>query len=233
MKHELVAFTFAGLMLAQMSSYNGGIPITPGTSVPENNPATAIVTPRGAPPSSSPAAGAAIGSGSRRQHRAGRPGLLLRVGAGADPCAGSIIAKPDSPAACRYVSEAEQARHLPAVPFSSLALGVAGIAGGLLRGFQCGLSFHSLGVFGLTGFLFRLQGSFARGGRGSLLGEPLSGLPSLQGRLRRFSLRDTGVARGTDRAASDASRDRVGTIRRSPRFGRAFDLRLLRGRGGA
>lgn len=64
MKHQLVAFTFAGLMLAQMSSYNGGIPITPGTSVPESNPATAISTPRGAPPSNSPAAGVAIGSGS-------------------------------------------------------------------------------------------------------------------------------------------------------------------------
>jgi hypothetical protein len=64
MKHELVAITVAGLMLAQMSSYNGGIPVTPGTSVPESNPATAISAPRGAPPSGSPSAGPAIGSGS-------------------------------------------------------------------------------------------------------------------------------------------------------------------------
>jgi hypothetical protein len=64
MKHEIVALTMAGLMLAQMNSYNGGIPITPGTSVPESNPATAIAPPRAAPPGSSPAAGPAIGSGS-------------------------------------------------------------------------------------------------------------------------------------------------------------------------
>ncbi|HTW50547.1 MAG TPA: hypothetical protein VME45_01460 [Stellaceae bacterium] len=63
MKHELVAMTVAGLMLAQMSSYNGGIPVTPGTSVPESNPATAIAPSRAAPPSGSPAAGPAIGSG--------------------------------------------------------------------------------------------------------------------------------------------------------------------------
>lgn len=63
MKHELSAFIAAGLMLAQMSSYNGGLPATPGTSVPESNPATAISPSRGAAPSSSPSAGPAIGSG--------------------------------------------------------------------------------------------------------------------------------------------------------------------------
>jgi hypothetical protein len=63
MKHELVAITVAGLMLAQMSSYNGGIPATPGTSVPESNPATVIAPSRGFTPSSSPEAGPAIGSG--------------------------------------------------------------------------------------------------------------------------------------------------------------------------
>ena len=64
MKHELAALTFAGVMLAQMNSYNGGIPITPGVSVPENNPATAIAPPRYSAPSSPPAAPPAIGSGS-------------------------------------------------------------------------------------------------------------------------------------------------------------------------
>jgi hypothetical protein len=62
MKHELVAIAVAGLMLAQMSSYNGGIPVTPGTSVPESNPATAIAPSRAAPTTSSPSAGPAIGS---------------------------------------------------------------------------------------------------------------------------------------------------------------------------
>lgn len=64
MKHHLAVFAIAGLMLAQMSSYNGGIPITPGTSVPESNPATAIAPPSYAPPSGAPAASPAIGSGS-------------------------------------------------------------------------------------------------------------------------------------------------------------------------
>ncbi len=64
MKHHLAAIVAAGLMLAQMSSYNGGIPITPGTSVPESNPATAIASPSLSAPSSSPAVGPAIGSGS-------------------------------------------------------------------------------------------------------------------------------------------------------------------------
>ena len=64
MKHELASLALAGLLLAQMNSYNGGIPITPGTSVPESNPATVIAPPRGAPPSSSPAAGPAIASSS-------------------------------------------------------------------------------------------------------------------------------------------------------------------------
>jgi hypothetical protein len=63
MKHELVAITVAGLMLAQMSSYNGGIPVTPGTSVPESNPATAIAPPRASAPLTSPAASPAITSG--------------------------------------------------------------------------------------------------------------------------------------------------------------------------
>lgn len=61
MKHErMAAFVAAGLMLAQMSSYNGGIPITPGTQVPESNPATAITPPRSSAPATSPAAGPAI-----------------------------------------------------------------------------------------------------------------------------------------------------------------------------
>ena len=63
MKHELAALTLAGVMLAQMNSYNGGIPITPGTSVPESNPATAIATPHYAAPATSPATAPAIGSG--------------------------------------------------------------------------------------------------------------------------------------------------------------------------
>jgi hypothetical protein len=62
MKHELAAFVVAGLMLAQMNSYNGGIPIAPGTSVPESNPATAAPAPRFSAPSESPAASPAIGS---------------------------------------------------------------------------------------------------------------------------------------------------------------------------
>jgi hypothetical protein len=48
MKHKLAALLATGVMLAQMSSYNGGIPMTPGTSVPESNPATVISAPRGA-----------------------------------------------------------------------------------------------------------------------------------------------------------------------------------------
>jgi hypothetical protein len=64
MKRDLAAITLAGLMLAQMNSYNGGIPVTPGTSMPESNPATSIAPSRSAPPSSSPSAGPAIGSGS-------------------------------------------------------------------------------------------------------------------------------------------------------------------------
>ena len=63
MKHELAALTFAGVMLAQMNSYNGGIPITPGTSVPESSPATVIAPPRSSAPSPSPATAPAIGSG--------------------------------------------------------------------------------------------------------------------------------------------------------------------------
>ena len=55
MKPKLAVFAVAGVMLAQASSYNGGIPITPGTSVPESNPGTAISTPRSPAPSSSPA----------------------------------------------------------------------------------------------------------------------------------------------------------------------------------
>jgi hypothetical protein len=64
MKHDLAALVVAGLMLAQMNSYNGGIPITPGTSVPESNPAMAAPSPRISAPSESPAASPAIGSGS-------------------------------------------------------------------------------------------------------------------------------------------------------------------------
>jgi len=55
MKPRLAVFAVAGLLLAQTSSYNGGIPITPGTSVPESNPGTAIRAPSAPPPSSSPA----------------------------------------------------------------------------------------------------------------------------------------------------------------------------------
>jgi hypothetical protein len=64
MKHDLAALVAAGLMLAQMNSYNGGIPITPGTSVPESNPAMAAPAPRISAPSESPAAAPAIGLGS-------------------------------------------------------------------------------------------------------------------------------------------------------------------------
>lgn len=64
MKHHLATFVAAGLMLAQMNSYNGGIPITPGTSVPESNPATSISPPSYSAPSTPPAASPAIGSGS-------------------------------------------------------------------------------------------------------------------------------------------------------------------------
>ena len=65
MKHELVALTLAGVLLAQMNSYNGGIPVTPGTSVPESNPAYDRPPPsRNAAPSSSPAASSPSGSGS-------------------------------------------------------------------------------------------------------------------------------------------------------------------------
>jgi len=40
MKQQLAVVALAGLMLAQASpSYNGGIPMVPGTSVPESNPA--------------------------------------------------------------------------------------------------------------------------------------------------------------------------------------------------
>ena len=36
MKYQLAALIATGLTLAQMNSYNGGIPITPGTGVPES-----------------------------------------------------------------------------------------------------------------------------------------------------------------------------------------------------
>ncbi|HXC29852.1 MAG TPA: hypothetical protein VNV38_17990 [Stellaceae bacterium] len=65
MKYQLVALTLAGVLLAQMNSYNGGIPITPGTSVPESSPAYDRPPPsRNAAPSSSPAASSSVGSGS-------------------------------------------------------------------------------------------------------------------------------------------------------------------------
>lgn len=64
MKHHLAALIAAGLMLAQMSSYNGGIPMTPGTSVPESNPATAISPPNYSVPGTPSAASPAIGTGS-------------------------------------------------------------------------------------------------------------------------------------------------------------------------
>ena len=65
MKYQLAALTLAGVLLAQMNSYNGGIPITPGTSVPESNPAYDRPPPsRNAAPSSSPAGPSSIGSGS-------------------------------------------------------------------------------------------------------------------------------------------------------------------------
>ena len=62
MKHQLAARIVTGLMLAQMNSYNGGIPITPGTSVPESNPATVAPPPRSPAPSTSPANSATVGS---------------------------------------------------------------------------------------------------------------------------------------------------------------------------
>ena len=63
MKHELAAFAVVGLLLAQTSSYNGGIPMTPGTIVPENNPAMATPAPRYSAPVSSSAAAPAVSSG--------------------------------------------------------------------------------------------------------------------------------------------------------------------------
>jgi hypothetical protein len=64
MKHQLIALAAAGLILAQMNSYNGGIPITPGTSVPERNPAVDTPRPSRAPSSPSvPAASSPTGSG--------------------------------------------------------------------------------------------------------------------------------------------------------------------------
>ena len=62
MKHQLAALIVTGLTLAQMNSYNGGIPITPGTSVPESNPATVAPPPRSSVPSSSPAYSPTVGS---------------------------------------------------------------------------------------------------------------------------------------------------------------------------
>jgi hypothetical protein len=62
MKYQLVALTLVSVLLAQMNSYNGGIPITPGTSVPESNPATVAPPPRSSVPSSSPADSPTFGS---------------------------------------------------------------------------------------------------------------------------------------------------------------------------
>lgn len=61
MKYQLAALIVTGLTLAQMNSYNGGIPIAPGTSVPESNPATVMPPPRSSVPSSSPAVSPTVG----------------------------------------------------------------------------------------------------------------------------------------------------------------------------
>jgi hypothetical protein len=64
MKHEYAAVLATALVLAQLNapgSYNLGIPATPGTRVPESNPATAITPPSSPAPNSStaPSAGTA------------------------------------------------------------------------------------------------------------------------------------------------------------------------------
>jgi len=74
MKHPLVALAVAGLMLAQMNSYNGGIPITPGTSVPERNPAVDTPRPSRAPSTGSPGASPPTGSGSGTSTAPAGPG---------------------------------------------------------------------------------------------------------------------------------------------------------------
>jgi len=64
MKHELAAavIVIAGLVLAQASS-NLGVPAVPGTSVPENNPGTAVPAPRSSPLGlSAPATGTGFGA---------------------------------------------------------------------------------------------------------------------------------------------------------------------------
>lgn len=63
MKYQLAALAFSGLLLAQASSYNGGIPMTPGTAVPESNPALDRPAPRPPAPSSAPAASPSFSSG--------------------------------------------------------------------------------------------------------------------------------------------------------------------------
>lgn len=66
MKHAFAALAAGGLLLAQASgysSYNGGIPMTPGTRVPESSPVTVAPALSGAAPGSSPAAAPAISSG--------------------------------------------------------------------------------------------------------------------------------------------------------------------------
>jgi hypothetical protein len=75
MKYQLVALTLVSVLLAQMNSYNGGIPITHGTSVPESSPAYDRPPPsQTAAPSGSPAISSSIGSGSAGSTAPAGPG---------------------------------------------------------------------------------------------------------------------------------------------------------------
>ena len=79
MKSKLAMIAVAGLLLTQFSvpgSYNLGVPRTPGTRVPENNPGTAIVSPSNPAPTA-PAAPAPAGN-TAPPRIAGRPIPLAR-----------------------------------------------------------------------------------------------------------------------------------------------------------
>ena len=64
MKSKLAMIAVAGLLLTQFSvpgTYNLGVPRTPGTRAPENNPGTAIVSPSNPAPTA-PAEPAPVGN---------------------------------------------------------------------------------------------------------------------------------------------------------------------------
>ncbi|HWD56987.1 MAG TPA: hypothetical protein VG308_01810 [Stellaceae bacterium] len=81
MTGKFVAPALAALLLAQASS-NLGIPQTPGTRVPESNPATSIVTPQSAPP---PASASASGPAAPAPAPSGNSGPAYSFGAAPPP----------------------------------------------------------------------------------------------------------------------------------------------------